>query len=229
MLKGIISHATVRTPPVSIGFSSRLADRWSLRHPLRRKSRSWCRSADESALFEVLVEVIQYDRCPFDSSKTILVPGTDRVDDESQARCFGMRESRLLQIDIVDDFTQPAQSSIRDSHSFRQNFKCAQIALMSELGVEHVESEFSHFRPVTFRGNKLESSLRVDESPYQPCGSNAIHVDPRARYPRPAGVGAGLLPFPKRRLPNPGFQFIDDRLRLLPCRGRVEVDSLNLC
>ena len=54
-----------------------------------------------------------------------------------------------------------------------QHLEGAFVALVREISLEHVETQFALLRAVAFAGNELEAGLRVDEAAYHPSAGDA--------------------------------------------------------
>ena len=64
-----------------------------------------------------------------------------------------------------------------------QHLEGAAVALVGELGLEHVEAQLAGLGLVALRGDELEARLRVDEAPDQPGRADAVDVHPAPRHP----------------------------------------------
>ena len=96
---------------------------------------------------------------------------------------FRAAEPGVLKIDVVNNFSQRPQCGCALLNAPHQHFEGAAVALMGEIGVEHVKAQLAALRPVAARRHELELGLRVDEASNQPCAGDPVDVDPFARNP----------------------------------------------
>src|SRR5216684_4044816 len=111
-------------------------------------------------------------------------PGDQRIN----ARRFGTLEFAVLQIDVVYDFRDRPQRAdiwyqVRD-----KNLERAAIALVRELGIEHVESYLALFGAIAARRHEPEFPVGVDEALDEPCASHPIYMNPLASDPNALSI-----------------------------------------
>src|SRR5262245_32132230 len=108
----------------------------------------------------------------------------------------------------MNDFGKSTQGAIGDIKPFDQHFERTSVPFMRELGIEHIEAQFTRFGSITFRRYELESILSVDEPADQPRGSNTIHVHSRACHPCSSRIRTiRLLYLSYRRLADNSLEF----------------------
>src|SRR5205807_867265 len=98
---------------------------------------------------------------------------------------------RFLAVDVVRDLRDDAERTIAEAEARDERFEGAGVALVSVLGLEHVESELARPRPVPLGGDELEPCLRVDEPANEPRARDAIDVDALSGYPSGAAGRLG--------------------------------------
>src|SRR5439155_26025767 len=103
----------------------------------------------------------------------------------------------------------------------------AELALVRELAVEHVEAQLALLVPVVTRCNELELCLCIDEAPDEPSACHAIDVNAGARHPgRATGFfeGPGRSAFLARRtLGKFLFQLLQQAVHCFPAARVKEV------
>ena len=112
-------------------------------------------------------------------STSVLMPGD-----------LGAAELVVLQVDVVDDFRDGAKRGIFQCAALEQHFERALVALVRELGLEHVEAQFARMRAIPLAGYEFESSLRIDKAADQPGAGDAIHIDALPCDPGPVAQRA---------------------------------------
>src|SRR5207237_7595885 len=89
----------------------------------------------------------------------------------------------VLQIDVVDDLGDGPQRRVGDLEAREQHLERAELALVRELAVEHVEAQLAWLVAVLARRHELELRLGIDEAPDEPGASHAVDVDAGTSYP----------------------------------------------
>src|SRR5690348_14187680 len=89
----------------------------------------------------------------------------DRRGDPGSLRSF---EFGLLQVDVMDHLRERIDSRLVQGEPFHENLERAEIALVRELRLEHVEAKLTGFGHVTLRRNELERRFRIDEPLHEP-------------------------------------------------------------
>src|SRR5439155_6491796 len=129
------------------------------------------------ALFlEIFVEVVEDLGAARNPLRIFLGRDTDAFDQRPDAGDFGAAELAVLEIDVMDDFRDGAQRRVFQRASLQQHFERAFVALVRELGLEHVEAQLAFVGAIALAGYEFEVRLGVDETPYQPSASDAIGV-----------------------------------------------------
>ena len=114
-----------------------------------------------------------------------------------------------------------------------QHLEGAAVALVRELGLEHVEPKLAGLGDVALGGHELEAGLRVDEAPDEPGRGDPVDVDTRARHPGPALELAEASPSCRRRLREsllvqPALELEEEPFSRLAAVGTEEVDRGDL-
>src|SRR6266545_607580 len=95
---------------------------------------------------------------------------------------------RVLHVHVVDDLRDGAERRLIEPEALDQHLERAEVALVGELRLEHVEAQLALLRLVSLRRHELEARLRVDELPDEPSARHPIDLDPGPRDPRSAPV-----------------------------------------
>src|SRR5205823_3046567 len=93
------------------------------------------------------------------------------------ADCLGATELPVLQIDVVDDLRDGTHCRIVYREPGAQDLEGAEIALVRELGLEHVEAELARLGTISLARYEFEPRVRVDDAPNQPGARDPIDVD----------------------------------------------------
>src|ERR1700680_3735746 len=109
--------------------------------------------------------------------------GANPVDQRPHARSLFTRELVVLEVDVVNNLSDHAERGIIEPRAGQEDFKAAAIALMGELGVEHVEAQFPRRVHVTLHLDKSENGVSVDKAAYQPGTGDAIDMHALTRAP----------------------------------------------
>src|SRR4029079_19388786 len=122
-------------------------------------------------------------------------------------------ELPILEIDVVHDLADAPQRWIQEPEPLDDDLEGAAVAVVCELGVEHVEADLTRLQAVALRRDELEGDVRVQEAPDQPRGGDPIDVDPLAGHPGPptelgrVGVyGRGAPRRPRRETAEQAFE-----------------------
>ena len=86
----------------------------------------------------------------------------------------------------MDDLGDRLERRVVRPACAEQDLEGAVVALVRELGLEHVEAELARLRHVALGRHELEPGLRVDEAADQPGRGDAVDVHALARHPGPA-------------------------------------------
>src|SRR3954469_15824720 len=136
-------------------------------------------------LFEIFVKVVEHLGATRDAIRVILGRNADPFDQCPDASDLRPAEFVVLQVDVVDDLRDGAQRGVFWHAVLPQHFKGAFVALVGELGFEHVEAQLAGVRAIPLAGYELESRLRIDETAYQPGAGDPIYMDALPRDPDP--------------------------------------------
>src|SRR5436190_1290052 len=143
-----------------------------------------CLSPSLSA--EVLVEVVEHGGPTLEPGLVIPVAHGDARDQPVDAGRLGATELPVFQIDVVDDLGDGTHRRIVYPEPGEQDLEGAEIALVRELGLEHVEAELAALGTVSLARYEFEPRLRVNDAPDQPGARHPIDVDALPSDPRAA-------------------------------------------
>src|SRR5262249_40546463 len=132
---------------------------------------------------EIFVEIVEDLAAARDPLRVILGGDADALDQRPDARDFGAAELAVLQVDVVNDLADGAQRRVLELAALEEHLERALVALMGELGLEHVEAQFAGVGAVAFARHELELRLRIDEAADQPGAGNAVDIDALPRHP----------------------------------------------
>src|SRR5919198_773102 len=184
-----------------------------------------CRSPSLPA--EVLVQVVEHGGPALEPGLVIAMPHGDTRDQSVDASRLGTIKLRVLQIDVVHDLRNRHEGAIVETQPRHENLEGAEVALVRELGLEHVESELAALGTVSFSGHELEPRVRVDDAPDQPGARDPIDVNALPGDPRAATkifdplTGSCSDSSPT----HPRLEAGEQTLRCLPTRRAEEVDG----
>src|SRR3954467_3559791 len=136
-------------------------------------------------LLEIFVEVVEHLGATRDATRVILGRHADPFDQRPDAGDLRPAEFVVLQVDVVDDLRDGAQRGILQCAALEQHLERALVALVGELGLEHVEAQFGRLRAISLPGYELEAGLWINETAYQPGTADPIHMDALPRDPDP--------------------------------------------
>src|SRR3954469_18947694 len=94
-------------------------------------------------LLEIFVKVVEHLGATRDAIRVILGRYADPFDQCPDASDLRPAEFVILQVDVVDDFRDGAQRGVFWRAALQQHFECAFVALVGELGLEHVETQLA--------------------------------------------------------------------------------------
>src|SRR3954471_22607896 len=136
-------------------------------------------------LLEIFVKVVEHLGATRDAIRVILGRYADPFDQCPDASDLRPAEFVILQVDVVDDFRDGAQRGVFWRAALHQHLERALVALVGELGLEHVEAQFGRLRAISLPGYELEAGLWINETAYQPGAGDPIHIDALSRHPGP--------------------------------------------
>src|SRR5207247_3267616 len=143
-----------------------------------------CLSPSLSA--EVLVEVVEHGGPSLEPGLVIPVAHGDARDQPVDAGRLGATDLPVFQIDVVDGLGDGTHCRIVYREPGEQDLEGAEIALVRELGLEHVEAELAALGTVSLARYEFEPRVRVDNAPDQPGARHPTAVDALPPPPRPA-------------------------------------------
>src|SRR5262245_8506387 len=158
---------------------------------------------------EILVQVVEDLGAARNPLRVVLGRDADAFDQRPDAGDFGAAELVILEIDVMDDFRDSAQRRVLQRAPLQQYFERAFVALVRELGLEHVEAQLAFVGAIALAGYESEVRLGVDETPYQPGAGDAIDVYALSRDPGPVAKR------PKRARPRINLRFLRHGLVLV--------------
>src|SRR5262245_35505206 len=158
---------------------------------------------------EVLVEVIEDLGAARNPFRVVLGRDADAFQQRPDAGDFGATELAVLEIDVMDDLRDGAQRRVLQRAPLQQHFERAFVALVGELGLEHVEAQLAFAGALPLAGYEFAVRLRIDETPYQPSAGDAIDIYALSRDPGPVAKR------PKRACPGINRRFLRHGLVLV--------------
>src|SRR5215468_7584204 len=96
------------------------------------------------------------------------MPEGDAGDDPLEPRRLRASELRVLEIDVVDHVPDRAERMPGQPEPSEQDLEGAEVALVGEFGLEHVEPQLPRLMPVSAGIDEPEPRRRIDEAPDQP-------------------------------------------------------------
>src|SRR5499433_69667 len=163
-------------------------------------------------IFVEIVEDLGAARNPF---RVVLGRDADPFDQRPDAGDFGATELAVLEIDVMDDLRDGAQRRVLQRAPLQQHFERAFVALVGELGLEHVEAQLAFAGAIPLAGYEFEVRFRIDETPYQPSAGDAIDIYALSRDPGPVAKR------PKRACPGINRRFLRHGLVLVQSSLKV--------
>src|SRR5437870_6816471 len=94
-------------------------------------------------LLVIDIQILQNCCSSPDATLIVAMSHSDAGHHHRDSRGFRPIELRLFQIDVMDNFSDRAKCGIVQAHAIDQDFERAAIALMCELGVEHIEAHLT--------------------------------------------------------------------------------------
>src|SRR5215813_5325554 len=161
---------------------------------------------------EIFVEVVENFGAARDPLRVVLGRDADAFDQRSDAGDFGAAELAVLEIDVVDDLRDGAQRRVLQGAALQQHLERAFVALVGELGLEHVEAQLAFVGAIALAGYEFETRFGIDEAPYQPGAGDAIDIYALSRHPGPVAKR------PKRARPRINRRFLRHGLVLVQPR-----------
>src|SRR4051812_48424651 len=126
---------------------------------------------------EILVEIVEDGAGALQPDLVLGMRHGDAVDQVLEAGVVRPPVLLVLQVDVVDDLPDGAQRRVGDLEARQQHLEGAELPLVGELTVEHVEAQLALAVAVVPRRDELELRLRVDAAPDEPGAGHAVHVD----------------------------------------------------
>src|SRR5262249_18583230 len=158
---------------------------------------------------EIFVEVVEDLAAARNPFRVVLGRDADPFDQRPDARDFGAAELTVLEIDVMDDLRDGAQRRVLQRATLQQHFESAFVALVGELGFEHVEAQLAFVGAISLAGYEFEVRFGIDETPYQPGAGDPIGVYVSSRDPGPVAKR------PKRACPGINRRFLRHGLVLV--------------
>src|ERR1700686_2794515 len=123
----------------------------------------WLRSAATFAS-EGLIQIVEHRNAAFEPLPVVLAEHRDTLDQPSDPAGLIPPKLAVFQVDIVDDLTDRRERRVGQAQPGQQHLERAAVALVGELGLEHVEPYFVRLRHIAFGRDELEPGLRIDEA-----------------------------------------------------------------
>src|SRR5262249_7452910 len=99
------------------------------------------------------------------------------------ADSFMTAEFIVLEVDVVNDLRNGAESRIFGPDTIEQYFKRAFVALVCKLSLEHVEAQLTFVWAIALARNELEARIWVDQTADQPRAPDPIDMYALPRNP----------------------------------------------
>src|SRR3954452_4810411 len=141
-------------------------------------------------LAEGLVEVVEHGAAARDPLVVLAIGRADPGNQGANAGRLLAPDLLILEVDVVHDLADGAQRRVAEAGAAQQDLERAAVALVRELGFEHVEAQLAGLRHIAFGRHELEVGLRVDKAADQPRGGDPVDVNARTGDPRaPVKIG----------------------------------------
>src|SRR4051794_1697893 len=185
---------------------------------------------------EVGVKVLEHRAAAGEALLVVAGRGADAGDQGLDPVRLEAAKLAVLEVDVVHDLGDRPERGLAKARALEQHLEGAAVALVRELGLEHVEPELAGHRHIPLRGHELEAGLGVDEAPDEPGRRDTVDVHARTRHPGPslelaeAPLGCRRLGQDRRRLflAQPTLEFEEQTLGCLSAVGAEEVDRGDL-
>src|SRR5262249_14275621 len=83
---------------------------------------------------------------------------------------------RVFQVAVVDDLGDSSESWLFEVERAEHHLEGAELAIVRERGIEHVEAYLARGRGVPSRRNELEGRMLVDEAPDEPGAGDPVDM-----------------------------------------------------
>ena len=105
---------------------------------------------------EQRIEIVEQAAALLDTRHIRQIGARQAVDHRRNATRLGACELAVLEVDVVHDLADRRQRGIVAAALLQQHLEGAAIALVGELGLEHVEPKLARPRTIALRGDELE-------------------------------------------------------------------------
>src|SRR5438270_8025578 len=112
--------------------------------------------------FEVLVQIVQDGTGALQSHLVLGMRHGDAVDQVLETGIVGTVVLLVLEIDVVDDLRDRPQRGVGDLKARQQHLERAELSLVRELAVEHVETQLASLVAVLARRHERKKSRRIN-------------------------------------------------------------------
>src|SRR5262245_4388840 len=134
---------------------------------------------------EVVVQAVEHGGPTLEAGFVIPLAHGDARDQPVDAGRLGTIELRVLQIDVVHDLRNWHECPVVETEARDEHLEGAEIALVRELGLEHVEAELPCLGLVALGRHELEGRILVDEATDEPGTGYAVDVNALSSDPDP--------------------------------------------
>src|SRR5439155_18447641 len=123
---------------------------------------------------EVGVQRIEHRRALCEPGLVLLVSHGNARDQTVETEGFRPGELRVLEVDVVDDLAQAPKGGLFQTEMAEQHLERAEVPVVGELRLEHVETQLAGPRRVLMAQDELEPRFRVDEAPDEPRAGDPV-------------------------------------------------------
>src|SRR5437773_4624544 len=120
-------------------------------------------SLSPSLSAEVLVQVVEHGGPTLEPGFLIPMAHGDARDEPVDTGCLGTVELRVLEVNVVYDLRNRHEGAVVETETRQQDLEGAEVAVVRELSLEHVEAEFYCLRLVTLGRHELEAGGGVNK------------------------------------------------------------------
>src|SRR5262249_35270141 len=113
-------------------------------------------------------------------------------DGERKPGGLGPSEAPILAVDVVHQLGERHEPRVVQPHAADEHLEGALIALVTELGLVHVEANFAFPGLVRLGGDEAEGGVSVDEPADEPRTRHAVPLDARPGHPGHASKRASF-------------------------------------
>src|SRR5437867_4187761 len=117
---------------------------------------------------EVLVQVVEHGGPTLQPGLIIPMAHGDARDQPVDAKRLGAVELRVLEVNVMHDLRNRHEGAVVEAEARHEDLKGAEVAVVRELRIKHVEAELLGLRLVTLGRYELDAGVGVDKPANQP-------------------------------------------------------------